>query len=210
MKKAVLRSQLRDEEFLWTEFQRWLPTGECKISMDSFEKALISLKANCFTVEDLREFDTDSDGLIEFDEFKEAVLRPSPLESWCMQVPWWQAVADAIPVPDVQQDPLRAVAQLTDPVIEKICAEAAQSIQILLREQARCLQKIYEAMDAKMVEDEAESKFTTFKASAGTCANYHMGLSGRVGMHSCHFSSAKFLLFFLSCEGRSPVVRCSK
>jgi hypothetical protein len=65
------------------------------------------------------EFDADRDGEIDFEEFKSAVLRPTPLESWCKQIAWWQAISDAIPRVH-NHDPLRDVAILTDVQIDVI------------------------------------------------------------------------------------------
>ena len=88
------------------------------LSKDSLREALIKLgvaaaKGEAFD-EIFLEFDLDRDGQIDFEEFKAAVRRPSPLESWCKSVDWWQAVADAIPPGDDNHHPLRAIASRTD------------------------------------------------------------------------------------------------
>ena len=92
--------------------------------------------------------DLDRDGQIDFEEFKAAALRPSPLESWCKKIAWWQAIADAIPRGGDHHHPLRAVANLTDAQIDVICEEAEKSILLVLRDQASQLRKAFEAMDA--------------------------------------------------------------
>jgi hypothetical protein len=126
--------------------------------------------------------DLSRDGQIDFEEGKVPLPQPSPLESWCMQVPWWKAVADSISVPDGQHDPLLALSQLKDAEIDTICADAARSICVLFRKRARDLQKAYEAMDIVVAKECLESKFASFEASAGNLADYRAGLMGRVGM----------------------------
>ena len=130
------------------------------------------------------EFDLDRDGQIDFEEFKAAARRPSPLESWCKSVDWWQAVADAIPPGDDDHQPLRAIASLSDAQMDVICAEAAKSIREILGGKASQLRDAFKAMDDKAQSNQQEqSKYATpFKASAGTTADYHKGLSDRVGM----------------------------
>ena len=119
------------------------------------------------------------------DEFKAAVLRPSPIEAWCKQIPLWQALADAIsgPLGNQEEQPLRAVASLTDAHIDAICAEVESSLRQVLRNEASKLRAAFEAMDAKMTDDESgQSKFSTFKASVGSSDDFHNGLSDRVGV----------------------------
>jgi hypothetical protein len=177
----------RSEEFLRSQFQRRVPIGGDKISREAFEDALTSIKAESLKGKDeildeiFFEFDLDGDGQLNFDEFKEAMLRLSPLEMWCQRVPWWQDVADAIPTPNDQQDTLRALSQLTDVQIDAICAQASLGISVRLKDQAHKLRVAYKEMDAKAATHHTGCKFTTFKASAGTCDDYHRGLSGRVG-----------------------------
>ena len=180
--------QRRDEAFLRVLFQRYCSEDD-KLSKDSFFVALSSLNLVAAMydarLEDLYlEFDLDGDGRICFDEFKAAVLRPSHIEAWCKQIPLWQALADAIsgPLGNQKNQPLRAVASLTDAHIEVICSEVELSIRQVLRNEASKLRAAFEAMDAKMTNDESgQSKFSTFKASVGSSYDFHNGLSDRVG-----------------------------
>ena len=180
--------QRRDDAFLRVLFQRHCSEDD-KLSKDSLFVALSSLNLvaakDDARLEDLYlEFDLDSDGRISFDEFKAAVLRPSPIEAWCKQIPLWQALADAIsgPLGNQEEQPLRAVASLTDAHIDAICAEVELSLRQVLRNEASKLRAAFEAMDAKMTDDESgQSKFSTFKASVGSSDDFHNGLSDRVG-----------------------------
>jgi hypothetical protein len=158
-----------------------------KISKDSLRKALIELKVDGCEGEAFdkifSEFDLDHDGQIDFAEFSAAVLKSSYLESWCKRIPWWQAIADAIPRGGYEQ-PLRAVANLTDPQIDVICAEVKDLIRQQLREQRDMLSEVFDAMDLKSAKDQgfgATVISRTFKASVGTCQDYHRGIKDRVG-----------------------------
>jgi hypothetical protein len=183
-KHVSMRLEMRQEGHLKATFDRFADRETSKISGQAFMAAFNALHSHNFTEtgEIFREYDMDSDGLIDFTDFKAAALRPTVLELWCQRIPWWQAVADAISVLQSQEDPLRTVAQLTDAQIEVICEEAGKQIRSLLREQVHQLQTAYAARDARAAASKGtQSKFTTFKASAGTCNDFHMGLSGRVG-----------------------------
>lgn len=133
------------------------------------------------TIEDIRlTYDTNRDGIIDFDEFAAAACRPSPVEEWCKQVPWWRPIADAIPPPtaDHAGSPLQPVALLTDAQIDVICAEALASIALelrTLRTRARQLDK------ANSRQGSGGAKFATFKANVGNSDDFHNGLSDRVG-----------------------------
>jgi hypothetical protein len=166
---------------------------EGKISSESLRAALLALKVDICNIEAFKDFflrfDLDGDGLIDYAEFKSAVLSPSTLESWCRNIPWWQAIADAIPRVENAMS-LRAVACLTDDQINMICTESVKSIEQQLREQRDRLRNAFDAMDAQHVTN-PQSKFaTTFKASAGTCDDYHSGLKGRVGAGHSSFPSS--------------------
>jgi hypothetical protein len=127
-------------------------------------------------------FDVDRDGLIDRDEFVAAALRPSPIEAWCKQIPWWHAIADAIPPLADCGHPLLAVALLTDAQIDVICAEAQISIRSELRTKALELGNVMKKMDETTKSASAGSKFATFKASVGNSEDFHKGLSDRVGV----------------------------
>ncbi len=130
------------------------------------------------------------DGLIDFDEFRTAALRLSPLESWCKKIPWWQAIADAIPFGDKDIQPLRSVANLTD---AQICYEAAKLIRQEFILRVKQPKEGFASLDARSASDaSAQPKFTTFKANVGDCEAYHERLKGRVGMARFHCTCASW------------------
>ena len=180
-------SKRRDEANLRDIFQKYSPV-DGKISKKSLLQALssqelyVSMAKSERLDEFIPEFYLDRDGQIDFDEFKKAVMRPSPIESWSKQVPLWHALADAIPRGAEEDQPLRAVANLTDAQIDVICAELVQSIRMVLRNEASQLRAAFAAMDTKAKDkDDSQSKFSTFKASVGSIEDFHRGLRGRVG-----------------------------
>jgi hypothetical protein len=126
-------------------------------------------------------FDADRDGLIDFNEFAAAARRLSPIEAWCKQIPWWHAIADAIPPLAHSDQPLRAVALLTDAQIDVICAEALKSIRSDLRTKALELSTAMKKMEETTNAAAAGAKFATYKASVGDADDFHKGLSDRVG-----------------------------
>jgi Ca2+-binding EF-hand superfamily protein len=157
---------------------------EGKIRSESLRDTLLTLKVDIDNTEAFEDFflrfDLDRDGLIDYAEFKSAVHSPSNLESWCRNVPWWQAIANAIPRVENEMS-LRTVARLTDAQIDMICRESEKLIKHQLREERTQLKDAFKAMDAHK-ESNPHSKFKTiFKASAGTCKDYHSGLKDRVG-----------------------------
>ena len=183
--QIAARRRSRDEGHLREIFDAYRTD---KLSKESFKEALIKLDVDAakgHTLDEIEVFDLDRDGQISFEEFKAAALRPSPLETWCKGVDWWQAVADAIPSGGGDDhNPLRAVASLSDAQMDVICAEAAKSIRNILSDKASQLRAAFRAMDQKKARgnDQEQSKYATpFKASAGTTADYHKGLSDRVG-----------------------------
>jgi len=156
-----------------------------KMAKTSLAQALSELQAapaNGETIEEIcLAFDADRDGRIDFDEFAAAALRLSPIEAWCKQIPWWHAIADAIPPLAHSDQPLRAVALLTDAQIDVICAEAQKSIRSELRTRALELSSAMKKRERMTNAAPAGAKFATFKASAGSPEDFHNGLSDRVG-----------------------------
>jgi hypothetical protein len=177
--------QRRDEKYLRVIFQDLHPTDE-KITKESLISGLIKLNVgpSCGETDDdiFLQFDKNCDGHIDFDEFRTAVLRPSHLESWCKNIPWWQAIADAIPIGRGEIDPLRTVANLTDAQIATICAEAETLIRQEFILQVKQLRQAIYSIDASSPSNgSAQPKFTTFKANVGNCDDYYNGLKGRIG-----------------------------
>ena len=155
-----------------------------KMAKTALAQALHELQvgpSNGETIEDIcLAFDADRDGLIDFAEFTSAALRPSPIEAWCKQVDWWSAIADAIPPVDHSDQPLDAVARLTEDQIDVICTQGLQSIRSMLSTKAH---ELHDALRKREQTTNAGpgAKFHTFKASVGTPEDFFNGLSDRVG-----------------------------
>jgi arsenate reductase-like glutaredoxin family protein len=186
--------QRRDENYLRSIFQKLKPTDD-KITKESLIEGLKMLNVGpCLEETDddiFHQYDRNLDGSIDFDEFRTAALRPSPLDSWCKNIPWWQAIADAIPRGAREIQTLRAVADLTEAQIAAICSEAEQLIRREFILKVNQLREGFASMAARSPDDDsAQPKFATFKANVGNCEDYHEGLKGRVG-------AARFLSWYV-------------
>ena len=131
----------------------------------------------------LLQYDTNNDGLIDFDEFRDAMSKLSQVDTWAKHIPWWQAIADALPRTESRKkQQLRSIATLTDVQIKEISSEAEKWIRARLKSESAALACSFAAMDAKESNDvNTSAKFTTFKAEVGNVSDFHKGLSGRVG-----------------------------
>ena len=185
----------RDRDQLRAVYKRFLGTSadgteeldpdNRKMAKSSLAQALSELHVGPSNGETMEEiclaFDADRDGLIDLNEFVAAALRPSPIEAWCKQIPWWHAIADAIPPVAHCDQPLCAVAFLTDAQIDVICSEALKSIRSELRTKSLELSRAMKEMEKRTTSAQAGSKFATYKASVGDSKDFHKGLSNRVG-----------------------------
>ncbi len=144
----------RDPHHLRTVYNRFLDTSsdvgeeneQCrenvnrKMTTTSLAQALNELQVGPSNGETMEEiclaFDANRNGLIDYDEFVNASLRITPIEAWCKQINWWRAIADAIPPVDHCDQPLRAVALLTDHQIDVVCAAALKVIRSMLHTKA--------------------------------------------------------------------------
>ena len=180
-------------------FQGYHPKNG-QISKDSLFDALSSLKLvadkDDARLEELPRVDLDNEDRevrICFDDFKAAVLRPLPIETWCKQIPLWEALADAIPCGNQADQQLRVVTKLTEAHIDVICTEVQLSMRNLLRNEVSKLRTAFQAMDLRDA-GVKESKFSTVTASVGSSQDYYHGLTKRVGIdnffHICIYVNA--------------------
>ena len=104
------------------------PNGE--ISVRNLESALLELGASGNSHSVFVDMDGNSDEVVDYEEFKAVLRTASPVEAWAKppkRLPWWQAVADAMPVPDAAgEDPLRAVAGLSEEQMDAACRVVAE------------------------------------------------------------------------------------
>ena len=157
------------------------PDGE--IGVGNLEPALRELGVSGDAQTVFADMDVNGDGVVEYEEWRAVVGMGSSVEAWAKRVPWWQAVADAVAVADARgEDPLRAVAGLSDEQMDAVCRVVAEETAAELRRQVKQLEGAFRQMDlAKQEASGAGAKFQTFKANAGTIENFHAGLGGRVG-----------------------------
>ena len=177
----------RDESFIRQVFDTHAvktphhPDGE--LSVGSLAPALVELGVSGDAQTVFARMDVDGDGMVDYEEFRAVVGMGSSVEAWAKRVPWWQAVADAVAVADARgEDPLRAVAGLSDEQMDAVCRVVAEETAAELRRQVKQLEGAFRQMDlSKQEASGAGAKFQTFKANAGTIENFHAGLGGRVG-----------------------------
>ena len=191
-KRVHLGKCRRSESFIRQVFERHAdktaqhPDGE--LGAQSLESALLELGASREAHTVFAAADADGDGAVDYEEFRTVVGMASSVEAWAKRVPWWQAVADAMAAPEAAgEDPLRAVAGLSDERLDAVCRVVAEETAAELRRQVKLLGGAFREMDlAKQEAGGAGAKFQLHKASAGTVDDFHAGLGGRVGEFIVH------------------------
>jgi hypothetical protein len=140
----------------------------------------------------LKQFDANSNGTLDFGEFQAAVGEPDELQVWFgeKQLP---LAADALrALVGRCSDQLKALSLLSAADIECAAAATCSVIPGMLRELHRELQgafAIQSQIEADMKAD--PSKFNDFfKMACGKIADFHKGLTGRVGMPHLDFKKA--------------------
>jgi hypothetical protein len=164
-------------------------------------------KINDEDVEALFEtLDLDSDNVLDFQEFKLAVQRPSKtlkeIERWTSSMPFSQLIATGFvelvghdrPIKKktkghaheeaAQRDPIRIIAKCSDDEFSVVCDGVLEGIKKLLQKNHKEVKAAYEAFDkqkfAKGNEDD-QSKFAVNTMSCGQISDFYKGLEGRVG-----------------------------
>ncbi len=150
--------------------------------------------------------DLDSDNVLDFQEFKLAVQRPSKIlkeiERWTSSMPFSQLVATGFaplvghdhPAKKkgkgyaheeaIQRDPIRIISKCSDDEFSAVCDGVLEGIKKLLQKNHKEVKAAYEAFDkqkfAKGSEDD-QSKFAVNTMSCGQISDFYKGLEGRVG-----------------------------
>ncbi len=150
--------------------------------------------------------DLDSDNVLDFQEFKLAVQRPSKtlkeIERWTSAMPFSQLIATGLielvghdrPVKKktkgqaheepAQRDPIRTISKSSDDEFSVVCDGVLEGIKKLLQKNHKEVKAAYEAFDkqkfAKGNEDD-QSKFAVNTMSCGKISDFYKGLEGRVG-----------------------------
>ena len=137
--------------------------------------------------------DLDENGGLDFEEFKRALQQqPTQLEQWAGMLPLAGMLARSLPVSSGQGDqPLRDFSRLADVEIDAAVEVFSTGLKLLLSTARASTRQMFDSMDKKAFEAakdladgvSAVSKYKTFKMSTGTVADYHEGLSSRIGMY---------------------------
>eukprot|EP00291_Cryptomonas_curvata_P027813 CAMPEP_0172212760 /NCGR_PEP_ID=MMETSP1050-20130122/37213_1 /TAXON_ID=233186 /ORGANISM="Cryptomonas curvata, Strain CCAP979/52" /LENGTH=288 /DNA_ID=CAMNT_0012893511 /DNA_START=614 /DNA_END=1477 /DNA_ORIENTATION=+ len=142
--------------------------------------------------------DLDEKGGLDYEEFKQAVAQlPTQLEKWASMLPLAGMLASSLPIRGSEGDQaLRDFSRLRDEEIETAAEAFKVGLRRLLLEEKAAMRLIFDNVDSKASEAakasakgvSAVSKFKTFKMSTGTVADYHSGLSSRIGAPNPNFS----------------------
>jgi hypothetical protein len=135
--------------------------------------------------------DLDGNGCLDFEEFKRAVQQqPTQLEQWTSMLPLSGMLAKSLPVSGGLGDqPLRDFSRLSEDEINTAADVFSDGLRRLLMEAKSDLRQMFDCVDKKASEAakdsaggvSAVSKFKTFKMNTGVVADYHEGLSSRIG-----------------------------
>jgi hypothetical protein len=136
--------------------------------------------------------DLDENGGLDFEEFKRALQQqPTQLEQWAGMLPLAGMLARSLPVSSGQGDqPLRDFGRLADVEIDAAVEVFSKGLKLLLSTARASTRQMFDSMDKKAFEAakdladgvSAVSKYKTFTMSTGKVADYHEGLSSRIGM----------------------------
>ena len=130
----------------------------------------------------LKSRDLNDDGGLDFQEFSSLVSMPSPIEEWVGELSVTQLVSDALPrVTGPIKDQLRNLSRITREQLEDSCEIMKESFLKVLQENLDTLKDSFEKLDSQQAA-ESNSKFKISKMSAGNIADFHDGLTSRIGI----------------------------
>jgi cell division protein FtsB len=139
----------------------------------------------------LKSRDLNNDGGLDFQEFSSLVSTPSPIEEWVGELPVIQLVSDALPrAGGTTKDQLRYLSKASPEQLEESCESIKEYLLKVLQEGVVVLKESYDKLD-KRPAAASNSKFQISEMSVGTIADYHEGLSSRIG-------KCTFIAVFLS------------
>jgi ankyrin repeat protein len=136
-------------------------------------------------------YDVNASGGMDFAEFERAAATPDELQIW-FQDKHQPMLADAFrEIVGRGEDQLRRLVDLTDSDVRSVSAAACAALRIhavALHQELRHSLSLATEMQAQI---EAESsKFSVYTMSCGGIGDFHVGLTGRVGMPSLQFKDA--------------------
>jgi hypothetical protein len=126
--------------------------------------------------------ETPCDGL-DFESFKSAITKQSPIEQWAKTLPFSSMVADAVPMPP-SSDQLRFVSDLTRKEIDSIVDGLVDGLKDAFEKHVQLLSRGLKAAAEKTVNKENlgdGSKFQVVSMNCGRVKDFHVGLEGRLG-----------------------------
>jgi WD40 repeat protein len=140
----------------------------------------------------IKQFDANSNGVLEFGEFQSAVNYPDELQLWLSEKQLPLATDALRSLVGRGSDQLKKMSQLSPADIDHAAAATCASIPSLLNELHQELQSAFAIQSQVEADMKADpSKFNDFyKMACGTIADFHKGLTGRVGMPHLNFKNA--------------------
>jgi WD40 repeat protein len=140
----------------------------------------------------MNQFDANSNGVLEFGEFQQAVYDPDELQVWLSEKQL-SIASDALrPLVGRGSDQLKTFSQLSPADIDHAAAATCAIIPSMLKELHQELQAAFAVQSQIEADMKADpSKFNDFyKMACGTITDFHKGLTGRVGMPHLNFKNA--------------------
>jgi hypothetical protein len=129
----------------------------------------------------LKSRDLNSDGVLNFQEFLSLVSTPSQVEEWVGGLPLTQMVSDALPrVAGLGADQLRHLSNATLKDLEVSCEIIKEGLLQTLQEKLAVLKTAYKKLDSQTAAG-SNTKFQISKMSVGSIADFHKGLTTRIG-----------------------------
>jgi WD40 repeat protein len=188
----------RNEQYLRGVFNRQKDAQKDGLTGQNLVQALQDVDAPNIpiSVQDIadvmNQFDANSNGVLEFGEFQQAVNEPDELQVWLgeKQLP---IAADALrPLVGRGSDQLQKLSQLSAADIDHAAAATCAIIPSMLKELHQELQAAFAVQSQIEADMKADpSKFNDFyKMACGTITDFHKGLTGRVGMPHLNFKNA--------------------
>jgi WD40 repeat protein len=140
----------------------------------------------------MNQFDANSNGVLEFGEFQQAVNEPDELQVWLgeKQLP---ICADALrPLIGRGSDQLKAFSQLSPADVAHAAAATCAIVPSMLKELHQELRTAFAVQSQIEADMKANpNKFNdVYKMACGTITDFHKGLTGRVGMPHLNFKNA--------------------
>jgi hypothetical protein len=155
-----------------------------------FRQALERLQV--FEGRDMKEmfniFDTNEDGCLDFEEFKQVLQTPTEVEEWTKSLPLHHLLADALPRYSVKSqeskiDALENLTKLSSTDINDVATAFSEGLSDILVKGIRHLKHgIQSKVNSPNMDKSLNGKFSVFTMNAGLIDDFHAGLSGRIGV----------------------------